>query len=304
MSGTGTPPRPRRPRAGRPAGRRTPSGPRPPPDPGPEPPPATPGCTDDPAARTPRAPRRSRPAGRCSRDPVRDVPHRSQIVGDERTRGPGILPQPAQQVENPGPHRHIQRGHRLVEQQQLRLDGQRAGEGDPLPLPAGEAVRVGGRVPGPQAHQAQHLRHPRGHPGPPATAAPAAARRRCHRPAAAGPGSTSGPAARTAPRPASGAPRHGRASRRPGPGPRSSRAAALPGPSPPAAWWTSRPRTPRPGPASPRTRSPGRRAPPRAPPAPRPVATRRPGARGTTWRGLVIRSTGSRPASRTRDAGR
>ena len=40
------------------------------------------------------------------------------------------------------PDRHVEHGHRLVRQQHLGLGRQRAGERDPLPLPAGQLVRV------------------------------------------------------------------------------------------------------------------------------------------------------------------
>ena len=40
------------------------------------------------------------------------------------------------------PHLGVQRGQRLVEQQHPRLDGQRAGQRDPLLLAAGQLVRV------------------------------------------------------------------------------------------------------------------------------------------------------------------
>ena len=48
-------------------------------------------------------------------------------------------PQPAPQLL---PHLGVQRTERLVQQQHLRLDGQRPGERDPLPLAAGELMRI------------------------------------------------------------------------------------------------------------------------------------------------------------------
>ena len=47
-----------------------------------------------------------------------------------------------QQVDHLRLHRDVQRGHRLVGDDQVRVHGQRPGDADPLPLPAGELVRV------------------------------------------------------------------------------------------------------------------------------------------------------------------
>ena len=69
-------------------------------------------------------------------DPLRKQQGIEQVVGHQHRRLVGQhLPQnPAQQRG----HRHIEGGHRLVQQQQLRLCGQRPGDRHPLSLAAGE----------------------------------------------------------------------------------------------------------------------------------------------------------------------
>ncbi len=66
-----------------------------------------------------------------------------QVVGDQHARpGPSCVGQPGQQVQHLGLDDHVQRGGRLVGEQQLGLAGQRHRDRRPLPLPAGQLVRV------------------------------------------------------------------------------------------------------------------------------------------------------------------
>ena len=90
------------------------------------------------------------------RDPVGDLHRLLLIVGDEH--GGDVLlvvqaPQPGAQLGADG---GVERAERLVEQQHLRLDGERPGERHPLALAAGELVRA---LLGPlgQADQRQQL---------------------------------------------------------------------------------------------------------------------------------------------------
>jgi hypothetical protein len=53
-----------------------------------------------------------------------------------------LLAQPGQQGQDPGPYRHVQHRRRLVSDQQLRLQHQAGGDGDPLALAAGQLMRV------------------------------------------------------------------------------------------------------------------------------------------------------------------
>ena len=54
-------------------------------------------------------------------------------------------------------HRDVERADRLVGDDQLRIDGQRARDADPLPLPAGELVRVAAGVTRAQPDRLQQL---------------------------------------------------------------------------------------------------------------------------------------------------
>ncbi len=92
--------------------------------------------------------------------PVGDVPHHRQIVRDEEVRRPQLLLEPPKKIEHSRLDGDVQRGHRLVQHQQLRLHGQRTGDTDPLPLPAGELVRVPLRVRRIAPHLRQQLPHP------------------------------------------------------------------------------------------------------------------------------------------------
>ena len=69
-------------------------------------------------------------------DAVREQQRVEEVVGDDDRRPVGQHPpqHPAEQRRGAD----VQRGHRLVEQQQARVGGERAGDGDPLRLTAGE----------------------------------------------------------------------------------------------------------------------------------------------------------------------
>ena len=66
-----------------------------------------------------------------------------------------------EQVDDLRLDRHVERGHRLVGHQQLRLQGQRAGDADALALAAGELVRVAVVVLGVEPDDLQQLLDPR-----------------------------------------------------------------------------------------------------------------------------------------------
>ena len=75
-------------------------------------------------------------------DPVGDVPDHREVVGDDQVGQAELVLQVLQQVDHLGLHRDVQRGHRLVGDDQVRVDRQRPGDADALPLAAGELVRV------------------------------------------------------------------------------------------------------------------------------------------------------------------
>ena len=88
-----------------------------------------------------RRARRPCPA-RSTSTSSRDGPHDAEVVRDEEVGQPGLLPQLGQHVEHLGLHRDVERAGRLVADQQVGLGGQGAGDADPLPLAAGELVRL------------------------------------------------------------------------------------------------------------------------------------------------------------------
>ena len=76
------------------------------------------------------------------RDAVGDVPHDRQVVGDEQVGQAEVVLQVLEQVDHLRLHRDVERGDRLVADDDLRLQGQGPGDPDALPLAAGELVRV------------------------------------------------------------------------------------------------------------------------------------------------------------------
>ena len=103
-------------------------------------------------------------------DPVGDLRHHAHVVGDEQDSGAGLAPQVAQQVQDAGLHRHVERGGRLVGDQQLGPAGQRHRDHDPLPHPAREGMRMvaeagGGVGDADEVEQPPRLRQRRGAAG-------------------------------------------------------------------------------------------------------------------------------------------
>ena len=76
------------------------------------------------------------------RHPVADVLDDRQVVGDEQVGQPEPLLEVGQQVEDLGLDRHVERGDRLVADDELGLHGQRPGHPDALALTARELVRI------------------------------------------------------------------------------------------------------------------------------------------------------------------
>ena len=90
-------------------------------------------------------------------DAVAHVAHDGEVVGDEDQRQAELALQVAQQVQDLRLDRHVERGDRLVGDDHLRLQGERAGDADALPLAAGELVRVAVVVLGVQADGVHQL---------------------------------------------------------------------------------------------------------------------------------------------------
>src|SRR5262249_6250512 len=71
-----------------------------------------------------------------------DVLHHGQVVGDEEIAHAGAILDLAQEVHHLGADRDVERRHRLIQQDALRVRRQRARNGDPLALAARELVRI------------------------------------------------------------------------------------------------------------------------------------------------------------------
>jgi len=76
------------------------------------------------------------------RDTVAEMPHDAEIVRDEQHRQIELAAQAQEQVDDLRLDRNVERGDRLVADEEVGLHGERAGDGDPLALPAGELVRI------------------------------------------------------------------------------------------------------------------------------------------------------------------
>ena len=93
-------------------------------------------------------------------DAIAHVPDDRQVVGDQHDRQAEATLQVAQQVQHLCLDRDVERRHRLIGDQELRLKRDRARHADALALAAGELVRVAVVVLGVQPdrlHQPLHL---------------------------------------------------------------------------------------------------------------------------------------------------
>ena len=76
------------------------------------------------------------------RHTIADMAHHAQVVGDEDISQAQFFLQVFQQVDHLGLNGDIQRGNRLITNDQIRVQGQRARQPDALPLPAGKLVWI------------------------------------------------------------------------------------------------------------------------------------------------------------------
>ncbi len=93
-------------------------------------------------------------------DLVGEVAHECQVVTDEDHRLAVLSLDPQQQVDHRRLHRHVQRGNRLIGDQQVGVAGKGAGDGDALLLPARELARQSVAQRGGQAHHFEQVFHP------------------------------------------------------------------------------------------------------------------------------------------------
>src|SRR5882672_1313143 len=75
-------------------------------------------------------------------DAVGDVFHHGEIVRDEDEREVHLAGELREEIDDLRLDGNIERAHRFVGHDKLRLDGERAGDGDALALPSGEFVRI------------------------------------------------------------------------------------------------------------------------------------------------------------------
>ena len=73
---------------------------------------------------------------------IAHVPDHPQVVGDEQIRHPVLLLDVLEEVQDLRLHGDVEGGDRLVGHHQFRGEGDRAGDPDPLTLPAGELVGI------------------------------------------------------------------------------------------------------------------------------------------------------------------
>ena len=87
------------------------------------------------------------------------MPYSGKAVGDKNISQVQLFLQLAQQIENLRLNGHVQRGNRLVTDNQLRIYCQRPRNTNALPLTAGKFMGIPLCVVGPQANQLQKLLH-------------------------------------------------------------------------------------------------------------------------------------------------
>ena len=93
-------------------------------------------------------------------DPIAQVFDHVEIVRDEQHREAEALAQVAKQIDDLRLNRDVECGYWLVGNDELRLDRKRAGDADPLPLPAGEFMGKSLRMLGRETDQRQQFRDP------------------------------------------------------------------------------------------------------------------------------------------------
>ena len=108
-------------------------------------------------------------------DAIRHELGDAEVVGDEQVRHPHVALKLLEQVENMGLRGEIERRDRLIQHDELGVDGDRAGDPDPLALAPAQLVRKPAGVHCAQAHPLEELRHPL----PPAVVEPVDPQRVC-----------------------------------------------------------------------------------------------------------------------------
>ena len=92
-------------------------------------------------------------------DAVADVADDVQIVRDEQIRKPQLILKAHQQIQHLRLNGNIQRGNRLIRNDETRARDQGAGDGDALTLTAGELMRIAVELLGRNADRAGNPQH-------------------------------------------------------------------------------------------------------------------------------------------------
>ena len=100
------------------------------------------------------------PAEIHDRDPVADMLHDAEVVGDEEVGQAELALKPQEQVDDLRLDRHVEGRDRFVAHDQPGLERQRPRDPDPLPLSARELVRIAVVMVLAQADLAEKLDHP------------------------------------------------------------------------------------------------------------------------------------------------
>ena len=79
-------------------------------------------------------------------DPVAELGDDAEMVRDDDDDAVEVAAQLAQQMDDLRLHRHVERGGRLVGDQQAGIGEQRGGDGHPLAHAARQLVRIGGHA--------------------------------------------------------------------------------------------------------------------------------------------------------------
>ena len=90
-------------------------------------------------------------------DPVAEVLDDREVVADEEVRQVEVAAQVEQQVQDLALDRHVERRHRLVADDEVRLEREGPGDADALALAAAELVRIAPRVVAPEADDLERV---------------------------------------------------------------------------------------------------------------------------------------------------
>ncbi len=92
-------------------------------------------------------------------DPGDEIAHQAEVMRNEEVSEAERAAEIVEEIDDLGLNRHVKRGRRLIEDDQLRLCGDRPRDGDALLLAARQFVRIAGGEIGGQLHHVQEARN-------------------------------------------------------------------------------------------------------------------------------------------------